>query len=112
MPLKDRGLKCVPGLSMTHTDNQGINTVVPGSYTAVLGPHTTATSTIPDGAIIPDRHGSIRQFCKVPGAPRTLSDVPGPTRIDTELHGGYTFHIPDQLYETGALVIHLFFDIP
>ncbi|KAH3799835.1 hypothetical protein DPMN_087651 [Dreissena polymorpha] len=60
--LKDMGLNCVPGLSRTHTDNQGINTVILEPYTAVSGPLTAATRTIPDGVYIPNRHGSTWQF--------------------------------------------------
>ncbi|KAH3734618.1 hypothetical protein DPMN_041057 [Dreissena polymorpha] len=45
------GLKCVPGLSRMHTDNQGINMVLPGPYTAVPGPNTVPTRITPDGSI-------------------------------------------------------------
>ena len=44
-----------PGLTRTHTDNQGRATAVPGPYKA-------ATRTTPDVAISPDRHGRTRQF--------------------------------------------------
>ncbi|KAH3730504.1 hypothetical protein DPMN_056494 [Dreissena polymorpha] len=50
-----RSLKFAAVLSRTHTDNHGINTAVPG-------PYTTASRSIPDAAIFPKLHGSTRQF--------------------------------------------------
>ncbi|KAH3746634.1 hypothetical protein DPMN_181043 [Dreissena polymorpha] len=86
-PLMDRVLKCVPGLSRTHMYNQGIKTVVPGSYTAVPGPHTAATRTIPYGAIIPDRHGSTRQFCTSQNYRVCLPERQGPSLTSRYLQG-------------------------
>ncbi|KAH3776051.1 hypothetical protein DPMN_177464 [Dreissena polymorpha] len=49
--------------------------------------------------IVTDQHGSFEHPklpCWPPGAPRTFPDVPRLTRIDTELHGGYTVRMPEH----------------
>ncbi|KAH3814759.1 hypothetical protein DPMN_143269 [Dreissena polymorpha] len=74
--LMNRGLKFDPGLSRTHTDNQVINT-------CVLGPYTLVSRAFPDAAVFPDSHESTRQFSTS-------------IRINTDLHGGYTVHRPNN----------------
>ena len=90
-----RGLKCVPILSKTHTDNQDINT-------AVRGPYTAAAWIVPDFAMFPERQRStwplltLQNFLVAhPGAPMTFTVVVGHTRLDMELNTDYTVHMQD-----------------
>ncbi|KAH3749020.1 hypothetical protein DPMN_183509 [Dreissena polymorpha] len=59
-PFIIRGLNFARELSSTHTDNQYISKTVAGPNKDVG--YTAATRPIPDSSIIPDRHGSTRQF--------------------------------------------------
>ncbi|KAH3707392.1 hypothetical protein DPMN_066797 [Dreissena polymorpha] len=93
-----RGLKFVPVLSSTHTDNQGISTAIAGRYTAVLGPFSEATRTFPDTASIPDLHGSKQKFelpktavfpPEAEGNCRTFQDLQDRHSAPRRLHGSH-----------------------
>ncbi|KAH3815757.1 hypothetical protein DPMN_144288 [Dreissena polymorpha] len=80
---------------MKHTENQSINTDVPGPYAA-------ATLTIPDAAT--DRHGSIRQFL----ISQRLPEPKEHSRAFQDLQGGYKVHMPDHAgYDPYLCVIYI-----
>ncbi|KAH3784671.1 hypothetical protein DPMN_162635 [Dreissena polymorpha] len=62
----------------------------------------TSSRFILDAAIVQDRHGSTLQFEHSKFAVfffRSPKDIPGhpmTLKVDKELHGGYTVHIPDR----------------
>ncbi|KAH3778171.1 hypothetical protein DPMN_179624 [Dreissena polymorpha] len=101
-----RGLKFVPGQSRTHTVNQGIA----GRYKASPDPkrYFNGPTRMPSSSRFDtDEHGSFElplNAVLASGSQRTKPDVPGPTRVDKEIHGGYTVYMPDRT----VLIRHLY----
>ncbi|KAH3833629.1 hypothetical protein DPMN_106941 [Dreissena polymorpha] len=51
---------------------------------------------LPSAWTVTDQHGGIELPKTAALASRSLNHIPGPTRIDTALHGGFTVHLPDR----------------
>ena len=87
------------GPSRTHTDSHGQSRqsygcprTLHGSYTDHPGCRHLSGSSRANTAVL----NFPKLPCWPPGAPRTFPDIPGPTGIAEDYHGGYTVHTPDR----------------